>query len=165
MKSHFLLATFAVLSTAAMSSLSPSAAVAVVVTVNNQHYDLFTIVSAYDGAIADFDAPLLGGKMPWWGDPNSAAQFAEEVYDSLAISSEPGYGPIFAYAYDPSLAQVLGSVADLSMVGSSEYRTYARTAAANYVFAASPVPGPLPFFGAAAAFGWTHRLRRRIGNH
>jgi hypothetical protein len=26
----------------------------------------------------------------------------------------------------------------------------------------APVPGPLPFFGAAAAFGMSRRLRRRI---
>jgi len=27
---------------------------------------------------------------------------------------------------------------------------------------AAPVPGPLPLFGAAAAFGWSRQLRRRI---
>jgi hypothetical protein len=27
----------------------------------------------------------------------------------------------------------------------------------------APVPGPLPIFGAAAAFGWSRRLRRRTG--
>lgn len=27
---------------------------------------------------------------------------------------------------------------------------------------ATPVPGPLPLAGAAAAFGWTRRLRRRL---
>jgi hypothetical protein len=26
-----------------------------------------------------------------------------------------------------------------------------------------PTPGPLPLFGAAAAFGWSRRLRRRLG--
>ncbi len=29
---------------------------------------------------------------------------------------------------------------------------------------ASPVPGPLPLLGAGAAFGWTRRLRKRIGS-
>jgi len=27
----------------------------------------------------------------------------------------------------------------------------------------TPVPGPLPLFGAAAAFGWSRKLRRRLG--
>ncbi len=27
---------------------------------------------------------------------------------------------------------------------------------------ATPVPGPLPLFGAAAAFGWSRKLRRRV---
>ena len=26
----------------------------------------------------------------------------------------------------------------------------------------APVPGPLPLFGAGAAFGWSRRLRRRV---
>jgi len=29
---------------------------------------------------------------------------------------------------------------------------------------ASPVPGPLPLFGAAAAFGWSRRLRKRVSS-
>jgi hypothetical protein len=29
--------------------------------------------------------------------------------------------------------------------------------------ASNPVPGPLPLLGAAAAFGWSRRLRRRVG--
>lgn len=29
-------------------------------------------------------------------------------------------------------------------------------------FSEAPVPGPLPLFGAAAAFGWTRRLRSRV---
>jgi hypothetical protein len=32
----------------------------------------------------------------------------------------------------------------------------------SYFEEVPPVPGPLPLFGAAAAFGWTRRLRRRI---
>jgi hypothetical protein len=32
----------------------------------------------------------------------------------------------------------------------------------NVISAAAPVPGPLPLFGAGAAFGWSRRLRSRI---
>jgi hypothetical protein len=34
--------------------------------------------------------------------------------------------------------------------------------AANSITFSVPVPGPLPVFGAAAAFGWSRRLRRNI---
>jgi hypothetical protein len=34
----------------------------------------------------------------------------------------------------------------------------------GFVAEASPVPGPLPIFGAAAAFGFSRKLRRRIKN-
>jgi hypothetical protein len=30
------------------------------------------------------------------------------------------------------------------------------------VFVSTPVPGPLPLVGVAAAFGWSRTLRRRI---
>jgi hypothetical protein len=33
----------------------------------------------------------------------------------------------------------------------------------NVVLGPAAVPGPLPLFGTAAAFGWSRRLRRRIG--
>jgi len=33
---------------------------------------------------------------------------------------------------------------------------------ANFTFDATPVPGPLPVFGAAAAFGYSRTLRKRI---
>ena len=35
---------------------------------------------------------------------------------------------------------------------------------ANFTFDATPVPGPLPVFGAAAAFGYSRTLRKRIAN-
>ncbi|MCP9858490.1 MULTISPECIES: hypothetical protein [unclassified Cyanobium] len=40
------------------------------------------------------------------------------------------------------------------------------TAPPNFVYGnafSTPVPGPLPLFGAAAAFGWSRKLRRRLG--
>ncbi|MEA5413936.1 hypothetical protein [Synechococcus sp. BA-132 BA5] len=39
------------------------------------------------------------------------------------------------------------------------------TEAPNFVYGnafSTPVPGPLPLFGAAAAFGWSRKLRRRL---
>lgn len=41
--------------------------------------------------------------------------------------------------------------------------THALLGRSFYAAVSHPVPGPLPVFGAAAAFGWSRRLRRRIG--
>lgn len=161
MKRHSRLASFAVMSVAALACSVPSPAAAAVFTVNGQSYDIFAIPMTYDNDSGAFKTPLFGGTMPWWGDPILAAQFAEEVFNNLVVESEPGYGPIFAYELDVTLTQVLGSVADLSAVGASEYRSYGKSTAWTFAVAAAPVPGPLPLFGAAAAFGWSRRLRRR----
>ena len=40
--------------------------------------------------------------------------------------------------------------------------TDAEVAALDLLRTPSAVPGPLPLFGAAAAFGWSRRLRKRI---
>jgi len=55
---------------------------------------------------------------------------------------------------------------ELSNVASSIYNVDSNPSSTNTLLftAASPasVPGPLPLFGAGAAFGWSRRLRRRI---
>lgn len=40
---------------------------------------------------------------------------------------------------------------------------YSANEAINLFVGPLPAPGPLPLFGAAAAFGWSRRIRRRIG--
>ena len=59
------------------------------------------------------------------------------------------------------------SLADLDITATGLIGTWtlAETGDKIKVFVGSPttgVPGPLPLFGAAAAFGWSRRLRRRL---
>ncbi len=78
----------------------------------------------------------------------SAADAPRNAYGSAA-----GYGPLFAYAYNAADAVVIGSLQDLSATGSFIAGTPAASATVKYAIAKAPVPGPLPLFGAAAAFG------------
>lgn len=44
------------------------------------------------------------------------------------------------------------------------YAGSAKTLQSSSLTPAASVPGPLPLMGAAAAFGWSRRLRRRVGS-
>jgi hypothetical protein len=124
------------------------------------------VETSYTGSVDLFQLPPLG-KMPWWGSQSNADFFAGEVFDALGEGSTAGYGPLFAYDYDPSIAEVIGSLQDLSTPGSFIDDNPAASATVKYAIAnaTTPVPGPLPLFGAAAAFGWSRRLRRRLAVH
>jgi len=158
-------AAAALLSSAAVTVLSPSAADAVVVSVGSSSYDVSVLESSYDNASSLF-ATLPSGQMPWWGDENLAAQVATEVYNQLGDGPMAGYGPAFAYGL--SGPQVLGILQNTSDPLDAINDTFATGASVRYAVASAPasapasVPGPLPLFGAAAAVGWSHQLRRRI---
>ena len=68
--------------------------------------------------------------------------------------------PFFSSATfnDQSLASqgftATGLVGTWNLVGTSE--------SINIYIGATATPGPLPLFGAGAAFGWSRRLRKRI---
>jgi hypothetical protein len=65
-----------------------------------------------------------------------------------------GTGADLAFNFDPTVA---GSVVNKPFIMGF--------IAVQYQYNdASPVPGPLPLFGAAAAFGWSRRLRKRVSS-
>jgi hypothetical protein len=165
MKSSFHLAAFAVLSGTAASLLSAAPAKAFVVNFSGSLYDVSVLETSYDSSTSSFALPPLG-KMPWWGSQPNADFFAEQVFSSLGEGSTIGYGPLFAYTYDSSIAEVMGSLQDLSAPGSLTDGTATASATVKFAIATetsfSPVPGPLPLFGVTAAFGLSRQLRRRI---
>lgn len=163
MKSSFRLATNAVLTGAAASLLASAPAQAVGVNFGGMLYDVTVLETSYTASTSSFQLPPLG-KMPWWGSQSNADFFAGEVFTSLSQGSLAGYGPLFAYSYNASIAEVMGSLQDLSAPGSFIDGTPAASATVKYAIATAPVPGPLPLFGAAAAFGWSRQLRRRISS-
>jgi hypothetical protein len=140
-------------------SLSPGSAQAYVVTVDGVQYDVTTFTGSYEANTSKFAAPASGGVMPWWGSSTLASQFATAVLGSLGLTNPLDQGPYFAYSvsgnvnfwrYRPS-AEGIGNTA----TSTSASRTFAK--ATLYA-----TPGPLPLFGAAAAFGFSRQLRKRI---
>ena len=132
------------------------------VTVGGTKYDVTEVETSYNLSSSTFQA-LAPGKMPWWGNESLAYDFALQVYDALGDGSTAGYGPVFAHAHDASLAKVLGILQNTGNPLDSINDLPAASATVKYAIASAPVPGPLPLFGAAAAFGWSRRLRQRIG--
>ena len=145
---------------------SPLAAQALAIKVGGTDYEVSFSSTAYK-ANPDLFGALTPGQMAWWGNPVLAATFAAEVYDQLGVNVyQAGYGPIFAYDYNAAgLGEVYGVVQNTLDINDQLLLDSSSPLAANVTHpfavatATAPVPGPLPLFGAAAAFGWARRLR------
>ncbi|MFM7643137.1 MAG: hypothetical protein ACKO45_16530 [Cyanobium sp.] len=161
MKTSFRLAATAVLASTAASLLVSTPAQAAVVNVGGVLYDVTVLETSYTASTSSFQLPPLG-QMPWWGSQPTADDFAGQVFTALGEGSTAGYGLLFAYSYNASINEVMGSLQDLSAPGSFIDGTPPAGATVKYAIATAPVPGPLPLFGAAAAFGWSRQIRRRI---
>jgi hypothetical protein len=153
--------------TLALPFLALAPASAVTVTIDSKEYDVDVFKGSYIGNEKLFQSPLQGGDMPWWGDPNGdlASRFAEQVFAQLGAGPRPGYGPVFAY--EPSRGTINGLSQSLSDPLSQVDEQISAATPVNYAIARplppASVPGPLPLFGAAAAFGWSRKLRTRVG--
>lgn len=158
-------ASLLVLGGALLPLLPFTPAGAVVVTVGGIDYDVNIINMSHTLSSPSFALPPLG-QMPWWGDDTLASEFATSVFFQLGPGTDANYGPVFAYAIDTTLNQVLGlsqSLTDINdqidvMADTSATIRYA-TATTS---ATTPVPLPLPILGAATGFGWSRRLRQRL---
>ncbi|MFN7738718.1 MAG: hypothetical protein ACK5RA_00450 [Cyanobacteriota bacterium] len=149
-------------------SLSPGSAQAFVVTVGGVQYDVTTFTGTPNDNGSKFETAANGGVMPWWGSGSLASQLALALGAGLGLN-QPGCGSVcttqgplfaydlpgnyFAYYYDsntPSTAQIISVPPTLT-------KQYAQA-----TLIPSQVPGPLPLLGAAAAFGFSRKLRKRI---
>jgi hypothetical protein len=141
-------------------SLSPGSAQAYVVTVGGVQYDVTTFTGSYNNNSSKFATAANGGVMPWWGDTNLARGFADAVRLNLGAVNGV-YGPQFGWSLTPvvNVWQWRTQPTSLNSTtrGASTTLTYAQ--ATLYT---APAPGPLPLFGAAAAFGFSRKLRKRI---
>ena len=150
-------------------SLSPGSAQAVVVNVGGVQYDVTTFTGSYNDNTSKFTLPPEPGEMPWWGSDALALQFAAAVGDNLGFQTTD-FGPFFGTAFGPGsvrICSVVGTAPFAVGVGcgltfsSDGFGTYARVLN-SIPPPAAPVPGPLPALGAAAAFGFSRKLRKRI---
>lgn len=133
---------------------------AVVVNVSGIDYDVTTFYGTYTGSTGLFTT----AQMPWFGSQGLANQFAQAVGTQLGTPNFNLFSPFYAYqAVSNSVTGSWLNSGGLNQGGAgfTDSRTYA-IATALPSGSASSVPGPLPLFGAAAAFGWSRRLRLRI---
>jgi hypothetical protein len=154
-------------------SLSPGSAQAIVVTVGGAQYDVTTFTGSADANAVKFNTPANGGMMPWYGNGSLAIDFA------LAVQGVFGNRTVYAtnYTFNPN---PLDNTNMAGIFWDTQYGTKPTPVpclncftgggtggAFNEKYAVatkvpSAVPGPLPLFGAAAAFGFSRKLRKRI---
>lgn len=163
------------------TAFAPTArAVSLNLTVNGQLWRLDTVTTSYTASPRLFNTAAAGGAMPWWGDGTGtlAAAFASALLAANPSQSVFGYpnpvgstpnqrSPFFAWDYQPVAPQVSYVSLELpgptvTAIGASSLKVNQSTTR-EFFIATAQVPGPLPLFGAAAAFGWSRRLRRRLG--
>lgn len=165
------------------TALAPTArAVSLDLTVNGQLWRLDTVNTTYQASTSLFNTAAGGGAMPWWGDGTGtlAAAFASALLAANPSQSVFGYpnpvgstpnqrSPFFAWDYQSVAPQVSYVSLELpgptvTAIGVNSLKVNQTTTREFFIATAVPrVPGPLPLFGAAAAFGWSRRLRRRLG--
>jgi hypothetical protein len=148
---------------------TPLAALAVTINVSGTDYEVFYTSSSYN-ASPDLFGAASPGQMPWWGNPALASAFAFEVFNQLGEDAyQAGYGPVFAYDYNPAgSGEVYGLAQNTLDINDQLNLDFTAPLAVNvmhpyaYAKANTPVPAPMPLIGAAAAFGWARRLRKNI---
>jgi hypothetical protein len=147
-------------------SLSPGSAQALVVTVGGTQYDVTTFTGSYNSDTNKFETAANGGVMPWWGSDSLAEAFASHVGIAMGLPNYSNtHGPLFAWRFRLQDAidncYYISGTTGCGIANSSNTHVYAQ--ATPYAAPSTPpVPGPLPLFGAAAAFGFSRKLRKRI---
>ena len=172
----------------AMGVLTAGQAQAFVVNVGGQDWDVTTFTGSYNELTGKFAQPPAPGLMPWWGSHDTAREFATKV--GTFFDPPPGqyslngsYGPLFAYELTSPLYHSYGTTVDAQampyfktpfiVIWEPSRRTeWRKDSAAVWAQAtlftppepppAAAAPGPLPALGAAAAFGFSRKLRKRI---
>jgi hypothetical protein len=160
----------------AMGALTGCKAQAVVVNVEGKDWDVTTFTGSYNDNESRFNV----GEMPWWGNESLASLFAGAVGSSLG---DPNglhatlryWGPKFSFSACDTTCGYLGQysveltsgfpVVTIGLepkgLDSNGGRPLTWAQATPYTSPAA-VPGPLPALGAAAAFGFSRKLRKRI---
>jgi hypothetical protein len=145
------------------------------ISVDDVTYKVSPFLGSYEANSAKFNSPDLGGVMPWWEDEALASKvFVAVAADPASAAWMTGNGlPFVAYSketgidrYGVQSTQVIG-FRSTRVSGASLRLTAAESGVFPWLEAspqgrATAVPGPVPLFGAGAAFGLSRRLRRRI---
>jgi hypothetical protein len=167
-----------------VATITAGHANAFVVNVGGQEYDVTTFTGSYNDDPLKFETKANGGEMPWWGSESLAQSFATAVRGGLGTpNSDPPIinagGPFFAFSRN--FASTNGGPLILTSItarmdtpsANPPFPTQLYVGISNSRFSWAQanlyqgpplvsVPGPLPLFGSAAAFGFSRRLRARI---
>ena len=149
-------------------SLSPGSAQAFVVTVGGTQYDVTTFTGRADANAVKFNTPANGGMMPWYGNGSLAIDFALAVQGFLAIELFMLLHWICPVNLLLESIETLNTAPNLPpSLASTAIQGGGNSSAATETYAVAKevptsVPAPLPLFGAAAAFGFSRKLRQRI---
>lgn len=155
--------------------LGAGQAQAIIVNVGGQFWDVTTFSGSYSSNITKFGTAANGGMMPWWPTQSSPAASSNTLANAFALAVGGGLGfnefggfsgPLFAYQQPgagggntnvQSMVAVAptGTTTFNAGIFASEVGTYAQAKLIT-------TPGPLPLFGAAAALGFSRKLRNRI---
>ena len=171
-------AALGAVATLATIGLSQGSAQAYVVSVGGVQYDVTAFTGSYDDNTSKFQTAANGGMMPWWGNQAAAMEFASAVGTQVGTQWEWGAGAFFGYSRDSDSFDYYGIEYTANYVNFAFFDTYFgitsysdwSTDSSNILWAkatlasspAAPAPGPLPILGAAAAFGASRKLRRRM---
>jgi hypothetical protein len=152
--------------------LGAGQAQALVVTVNGQQWNVTTFTGSFNANSSKFNTAANGGTMPWFGSNSenfTVDQFATAVNTQLAGAPDFAYLVLVNVNNCPPFpcTSTPVSIRSREWVGSGTGSV--TTDVANTTLYAQaelvppvPVPGPLPALGAAAAFGFSRKLRKRI---
>jgi hypothetical protein len=163
----------------AIGVLGAGQAQALLVNVGGQQWNVTTFREKFIAGSATstkFNTSANGGTMPWFGNLSLASQFASAIGFQFDLPNcvgdvcgPPGRGPFFAFRGNNSNPSLITSynVAAIRQDGSIGDGTfYSTNGSETFTWAQAdlvpPVPGPLPALGAAAAFGLSRKLRKRI---
>jgi hypothetical protein len=145
------------------------------ITFNNSIVKLDVVSASFTRAFGfDAELALVSGLIksaPWWGNATIAQEIAESLYTDYYTDVTVPVAPIPQIPYglitsleddlEVPMVQFVQRDSDGSYEGMMALTETAPWLRAVEVRAIS-VPGPVPLFGAAAAFGWSRRLRRSI---
>ena len=157
------LAKLAIGAAVAVGALAAGSAQAYVVTVGGVQYDVTTFTGSYNDNSSKFALPPAPGVMPWWGSQAIGLEFADAVGDTFGnplyyawdyvTSANPGFNGSRVQVAVWTGSGSTGASTDEAL--SFQYAQVISTPSAS-------APAPLPLFGAAAAFGFSRQLRKRI---
>jgi hypothetical protein len=125
------------------------------------NYEISLVTDTFANA---FPTPSTA-ELFWWEDYEKTGSAAGAVGRAFGFTNFMTVGPLFGVGVvvDPPSVFVIvsnGTFVDGAVLGNETVYTWARSSLVRSPEAA--VPGPLPALGAAAAFGYSRKLRKRI---